>query len=152
MTSVSFIMRNIWPEKIRAQLVIGIALVLLVLMSVFVAGMVQRQRNFLKNQNHEHAFSFLNDYADNSSPFILARDFDGLERLTLSHGNFPNLEYAMILSPEGKVLAHSQPKYIGSKPSDSISRQLIKGQGHQVLVENDRVLDIGAFPFLRIRS
>src|SRR4030095_16719211 len=102
MKSLPSILKKLWPESIRSQLIIGIALVHLALMSVFVTDMVVRQRDFLRKENHEHAFSFIDDYAGNATSYMLANDFDGLERLTLSHNNFPNLKYAMIISSGGE--------------------------------------------------
>src|SRR5689334_19114024 len=84
MTSFQTILKKLWPEKIRAQLIIGIALIHLALMSIFVIDTVNRQGTFLKNQNHDHAFSFLNDYAVNANSYIIANDYNGLERLTIS--------------------------------------------------------------------
>ena len=143
MASLTTIFRKLWPEKVRTQLIVGIALVHVVLMSIFVFDTVTRQRKFLKEENHEHTFSFLNGYADNSSSYLIANDYDGLERLTTSRINFPNLRYAMVLSPQGEVLAHTNIKYVGSRPSDSISRQLMKNNSHRILVETDQLLDIG---------
>ena len=104
MATTSTLIKNLWPARIRGQLILGIAVIQLVLMTAFVFDMVRRQRNFLVNQNREQAFSFANGYAVNSTRQIIANDFDELERLTLSHANFPNLKYAMILSPDRQVL------------------------------------------------
>ena len=124
MSLLNSILKKIWPRKIRTQLIVGVALVHLGLMSFFVADTIQRQRKFLKEENHEHTFSFLNDYAFNSNSFILANDFDGLERLTQSRVHFPNLKYAMIVSPEGEVLAHTNVKHIGTRYAFSMTRRM----------------------------
>src|SRR5689334_18146522 len=118
------IIDRLWPRKIRLQLILGIALVHLVLMTVFMFDLVRRQRAFLKKQNHEQTVSLVSDYAVNSGVYIIANDFDGLERLAMSHKNFPHLKYAMLLSPAGEILAHTNPKYIGTRAIDSISLNL----------------------------
>ena len=115
MSSLTAIRKKWWPATIRNQLIWGIALVHLSLMTIFVLDLVQRQRIFLKAQNQKQTFDFVNDYAVNSAAYIVAHDFDELERLTLSYTNFPNLKYAMILSPQGIVLAHTNANYIGKK-------------------------------------
>jgi PAS domain S-box-containing protein len=136
------ILKALWPEKIRGRLILGIALIQLVLMTAFVLYLVKHQKKFLKEQNHQQTFSFVNDYAVNSTPYVMANDFDQLERLTVSHINFPNLKYAMILSPEGVILAHTNTKYVGLKPADSISLQLRNLTIGKTLIEDEHILDI----------
>jgi PAS domain S-box-containing protein len=141
------ILKVLWPSKIRGRLIVGIALIQIVLMTAFVLYLVNHQRQFLKEQNHQQTFSFVSDYAVNSTPYVMANDFDELERLTLSHINFPYLKYAMILSPEGVVIAHTNTNLIGTRPADSISLQL-KGLTHsKTLIQDEHILDI-AVPVL----
>src|SRR3982750_3156108 len=137
MSTVLITLKKLWPATIRGQLILGITLVHLLLMTIFVFDLVGRQRDFLKNQNHQQAFSFANDYAVNSTPYIIANDFDELEGLTESHINYPNLKYAMILSPEGVVLAHTNTNFIGKKPTDETSLKLKEATGSKTLIEND---------------
>src|SRR5205809_5851256 len=118
MSSVSQIVNKLWPTSIRGQLIVGITLVHLLLMTVFVFDLVGRQRKFLKKQNHDQANNFVNVFAINATTYIIANDFDQLERFVLYQTNFPNLRYAMILSPDGIVLAHNHKAYIGNKQVD----------------------------------
>ncbi|MFL5739882.1 MAG: PAS domain S-box protein [Flavisolibacter sp.] len=111
-------------------------------MTIFVFDLVRREKEFLKKQNHDQANNFVNEFAVNSTTYIIANDFDQLERFVSYHSNFPHLRYAMILSPDRIVLAHTNKNYIGKKPSDEISLQLVGLSTAKTLVENDRVLDI----------
>jgi PAS domain S-box-containing protein len=147
MSRVSQTVNKFWPASIRGQLILGIALVHLLLMTIFVFDLVVRQRAFLKKQNHEQANNFVNDFAVNATPYIIANDFDQLERFTLYHTNFPNLKYAMVLSADGIVLAHTNTGYVGKKPTDDISQQLTKLTSSKTLIEDNHVLDI-AVPIL----
>ncbi|MGZ3845028.1 MAG: PAS domain S-box protein [Flavisolibacter sp.] len=142
MASFQKLLNRFWPAKIRGRLILGIALIQLVLMTAFVLYLVRHQRQFLQKENLQQTFSFVNDYAINSTPFVMANDFDELERLTLSHINFPNLKYAMIISPEGMVLSHTNTNFIGTKVTDSISQQLNLASSSKILVENEHLLDI----------
>ncbi|HET7897029.1 MAG TPA: hypothetical protein VFL47_05155, partial [Flavisolibacter sp.] len=130
------------PTRLRTQLILGIAFVHLLLMSVFVVDVETRQKQFLKEQNHQQTLRFVSDYAVNSTRHLIANDFDELERLTLSYRNFPNLKYAMILSPQGLVIAHTNTNYVGKVPTDPISRRLFGSTGTTTLVEDDHVLDV----------
>ena len=91
MSSVSQIVNKLWPTSIRGQLIVGITLVHLLLMTIFVFDLVVRQRKFLKKQNHDQANNFVNVFAINSTTYIVANDYDQLERFLLYHTNFPNL-------------------------------------------------------------
>lgn len=142
MSSVLQILSKFWPASLRGQLVLGIALVHLFLMTIFVFDLVGRQKKFLKKQNHELADNFANDLAVNSMAYVIGNDFDELERFVTHHANFPNLRYAMILSPDGIVLAHTDKIHIGKKPVDNISLQLVGLTSTKTLVETDQLLDI----------
>ena len=139
--------KTIWPKSIRNQLILGIALVHLVLLTIVVVDQLNRQKKFLKKQNYEQALSLVNDFAVNSTSYILANDIDGLERLVQSHKNFPNLKYAMFLSPDGLVLAHTNKSFIGLRPTDSVSLRLKNVAETQKLIESKDILDI-AVPVL----
>jgi len=139
--------KTVWPKSIRNQLILGIALVHLVLLTIVVVDQLNRQKKFLKKQNYDQALSLVNDFAVNSSSYILANDIDGLERLVQSHKNFPNLKYAMFLSPDGLVLAHTNKKFTGLRATDSVSRRLKDTPQTQTLIENKDILDI-AVPVL----
>jgi hypothetical protein len=139
--------KTIWPKSIRNQLILGIALVHLVLLTIVVVDQLNRQKRFLEKQNHEQALSLVNDFAVNSSSYILANDIDNLERLVQSHKNFPNLRYAMFLSPDGLVLAHTNKDFMGLRPTDSVSRRLKLTPQAQTLIENRDILDV-AVPVL----
>ena len=142
MTPVSQIANKLWPTSIRGQLIVGITLVHLFLMTIFVFDLVGRQRQFLKKQNLEQATNFVNVLAINATNYVIANDYDPLERFVLYHTTFPNLRYAMILSPDGIVLAHTNKNYVGKKPTDDISLQLAGSTTGKTLLENDRLLDI----------
>src|SRR5215218_8751467 len=144
MSSSAHIVNKFWPGSIRGRLILGIALVHLTLMTIFVFDLVIRQREFLKKQNLEQANNFVYDLAVNSTQYIIANDFDQLERFTLYHTNFPHLRYAMVLSNDGIVLAHTNPGHVGKKPTDAISQQLARLNTSTTLIEDDHVLDIAA--------
>jgi len=133
-----------WPATIRGQLVLGIVLVHFALMSLFVLDLVRRQWRFLQRQSQGQALSLANDLAVNSNIYIIGNDFDGLERVTLSYRNFPNLEYAMVLSPDNVALSHSNASLQGEKATDSVSRGLRQEPHSQILLQDDHILDVAA--------
>ncbi|HET6255250.1 MAG TPA: PAS domain S-box protein [Puia sp.] len=137
-------LKKYWPATIRGQLVLGVVLVHFALMSLFVLDLVRRQLHFLQRQSQDQALGLANDLAVNSNTYIIGNDFDGLERMTLSYKDFPNLEYAMVLSPENVALSHSTPGYQGEKATDSVSNRLRQEPRSQILLQGDRILDVAA--------
>jgi PAS domain S-box-containing protein len=137
-------LKKFWPATIRGQLVLGIVLVHFALMSLFVFDLVRRQLTFLQRQSQEQAVSLANELAVNSNSNLIENDFDGLERITLSYKNFPNLEYAMILSPENVALAHSNSELQGQKAVDSVSQGLRQEARSQVLLQDSHIVDVAA--------
>jgi PAS domain S-box-containing protein len=136
--------RKLWPATIRRQLVLGIVLVHFALMTLFVVDLVRRQLLFLRRQSQAEAVSLANELAVNSNRYVIGDELDGLERMTVGYKNFPNLEYAMILSPDNVALAHSNPELQGKRATDSISRRLRQEAHSQILVQDDHILDVAA--------
>ena len=141
-------MSQFWPKKIRSQLILGIALVHLVLMSIFVADLLDRQYTFLVRQGQDQALGLAHDLAINANIYIIANDFDGLEHMIRSYKDFPHLEYAMILSPENTVLSHTDPNYLGKTAADSISRSIGSQPKPLILTRDNHILDV-ATPITR---
>ncbi|MEO8173219.1 MAG: hypothetical protein ABI581_09060, partial [Sediminibacterium sp.] len=137
-------MNKLWPKKIRNQLLIGIAVVHLALMAIFVFDTVRSQKIFLQKQNREQAISLVSNLAINAEPFMMMNDYDGLERLVQSHRHFPFLKYAMFISTDGLVLAHTDTVRLGARLADNISRNIQPVSQPSVLVENGEILDMVA--------
>lgn len=134
--------QQIWTSSIRRQLMLGIILVHAVLMSIFVFDLVERQREFFHLQSVEQAKSLSKTLAVNSSSWVLSNDVVGLEETLDSLIDYPALRYAMILSPEGKVLGHTQLNKIGLYINSS---KLLKNKTEQIVfVNNNLSIDIAS--------
>ncbi len=136
--------KKLRPSTIRGQLVLGIVLVHFALMTFFVVDLVRRQLLFLRQQSKAQALSLAHELAVNSNAYVIGNDYDGLERLTLTYRSFPNLQYAMVLSPDNVALAHCDPTLQGKKATDSISRSLRPEARSQVLLQDEAILDVAA--------
>jgi PAS domain S-box-containing protein len=122
-------------------LILGIALVHLLLMSVFVADMMSRQYKFLRNQSRQQALSLANELAIAANTHILGNDFDGLQRVIQNYKNFPELKYAMIVGPDNEVLSHTDISYVGKSAMDTVSIHISKVPGSHILVADDQIVD-----------
>lgn len=144
MTIITSIWKRFWPKHIRNQLIIGIALVHLLLMAVFVYDIVRRQQNFLREQNEGQARTLVSNYIINTQQFLIGNDYGSLQRITLAQKNFPYLKYAMVISPENIVLAHTDQTKVGTQLTDSVSRLIEHIKEPGILLEDNTVIDMAA--------
>ena len=138
--------QRFWTRSIRRQLMLGIAVVHAVLMTIFVVDLVERQRHFLTEQSIAQANSLAKTLAANSSSWLLARDLEGLNEVLQSQTGYPQLRYAMVLTPQGKVVAHTEPDKAGLYLVDEISRSLLESAAETQLLLADRQLVDTAHP------
>ncbi|CAK0761554.1 two-component system, cell cycle sensor histidine kinase PleC [Azospirillaceae bacterium] len=136
--------------SVRRQLAISVALVHALLMSAFIVDMVARQRTQLQDVNFQQAVVLAEVLAANSVSWVLANDLSGLEEVIYALSHNPELRYAMILSKDGRVLAHSENARVGSYLTDSISERLFhlsrstSERRPETLVINPRLVDVAA--------
>lgn len=138
-------LRSLWPARIRNQLILGVALVHLLLMTAFIFDLVGRQRAFLLRQSTEQARGLVETLALNSSSWVLSNDVVGLEELVRSVARYPDLRYAMVTDLDGKVLAHTDPSRVGLVADDARSRALLSApRGFHVLDSGRDSMDVAA--------
>ncbi|MDR9435264.1 MAG: EAL domain-containing protein [Thiohalophilus sp.] len=123
---------------------LGIALVHAVLMTIFVYDLVERQSHFLHQQSLDQARSLARSLAANSTSWVLSNDVIGLEEIIDSQSTYPTLEYAMVINPDGRVLGHTDTDKTGFYLIDNVSKRLQKSNSLQVLIDNNRLVDIAA--------
>lgn len=139
------LLKSMWPSRVRNQLILGVALVHLALMSVFIFDLTHRQRAFLLDQSLEYVKGLAGTLASNSTSWMLANDVTGLSELVDSISNNHKARYIMVVDNEGKVLAHTDPAMLGEYLKDDLSRSFLKaGPTIQVLRADQRYLDIAA--------
>jgi PAS domain S-box-containing protein len=129
---------------LRSQLIVGIASILVVLMSLLVMELMNRQKNFFLKLNHDRAFGLSSTLASTANSYVVSYELAGLQKLVATYKNNPGLQYAIVLSDDGVVLAHTDEKYLGQQAIDSISERLKPIKATQTLIETQSILDIAA--------
>lgn len=118
--------RRIQPS-IRAKLIISVMSVHIVLMTLFVVDMVNRQKEFLLSESTSSALKQASLTADAASSWVLSEDVAGMaEVLQSSRSNTPT-RYALIMDTRGQVLAHTDRSFEGRFVSDPESIELLTG-------------------------
>ncbi|MCV6639205.1 response regulator [Candidatus Albibeggiatoa sp. nov. NOAA] len=136
-----------WHHSIQRQLVLGIALVHAVLMTIFILDLTERERHFLQEQSIQQAIALSEMLAANSSSWVLASDVVGLSEILSYQKRYPGLDYAMVISKRGQVLAHTSTEFIGRYLNDKTSHELLRTNAQpftQMLWQTERYLDIAS--------
>jgi PAS domain S-box-containing protein len=136
------ILKKIRPSGIRSRLILGVASILVILMSLLVVELMNNQKNFFLKLNHDRALGLSNNLAYTSASYIASYELAGLQKLVSTYKNIPGVRYAMVISADNIVLANTDEKYLGLRAIDSISAKLRSSNSTQTLIENNSILDI----------
>ncbi|MFZ3018616.1 MAG: ATP-binding protein [Gallionella sp.] len=139
-------LRRFWFASIRRQVMLSFAAVSALVMLSFGYGILEQQRDFLRKQSVEYAQGLAHTVAVSSTSWVVANDVVGLQEVLASVGRSRSLRYALVLSPEGRVLASSQPENIGLYVSDALSRRVLDAAVSKplVLLDNAVMIDVAA--------
>jgi len=134
---------KIWPNQIKYQLIVGVAIVHAILMSFFVYDLVQREKTLLWENMEQQAVSLSKTVATNAMPWVLSNDLSGLAEIIESQNLYPNLSFVMIINPEGEVLAHTDTSFVGKYLVDKTSLKMLNSDKKQIqLIHSSQVIDV----------
>ncbi|MDH5517631.1 MAG: PAS domain S-box protein [Gammaproteobacteria bacterium] len=132
-------------SSLARQLILGIAAVHAVLMTIFVFDLVERQREFMLSQSHQHAIGLVATLATNGTSWVLANDLAGIDEIIHSQSNYPDLEYAMFIDRQGKVLGYTDRSKVGMYLSDNVSKKIFDNVNEiKTVVQSDSLIDVAA--------
>ncbi|HZW24464.1 MAG TPA: ATP-binding protein [Gallionella sp.] len=137
-------LRRFWFASIRRQVMLSFAAVSVLVMLLFGYGILEQERDFLRKQGVEYAQGLAHTVAVSSASWVVANDVVGLQEVLASVGRSRSLRYALVLSPEGRVLASSQPENVGLYVSDALSRRLFDATAPKplVLLDSTAMIDV----------
>ncbi|MDP1678337.1 MAG: PAS domain S-box protein [Bacteroidota bacterium] len=139
------IYRWIIGKSIRRQLVLGVAMVHLLLMTIFVYDLTQRQKLFLIEKANIETLSQITILASSSKEYLRTHDLIGLQEVLETFSEDQSISYAMIMTPEGRVVSHSNKNKIGLYLQDSASLSFLQGpQRITKLVSSEEEIEIVA--------
>ncbi|MBS4095725.1 MAG: GAF domain-containing protein [Sulfuricella sp.] len=139
------LLRRFWEKSIRHQLIAGVVVVTTLLMTVLVADLSWHQTRFFYRESEQQAGSLAETLAASSTPWMLSNDVVGLQEIIQSVTRYPGLRYAMLLAPDGRVLAHNDPALVGRYIEDPLSRSLLNATpNRKTLIANANLVDVAA--------
>jgi PAS domain S-box-containing protein len=135
-------LNRVLPRRLSRKIIWGVVVVQLAMMLIFAIDLINRQRKVLYKQSKEEALSLAQSLAINARPDIISNDLNMLSNEVNSLHDFPALDYAMLLSVEGEVMAHTNPALLGTILTDSNSKQLLKATAAIIVYESNKQIDV----------
>ncbi|CAN7330011.1 diguanylate cyclase domain-containing protein [Rhizobacter sp. LjRoot28] len=136
------------PTTFRAQLAFGVAAVHAVLMSLFVADLVNDQKQFLHDRHVQRGMGIAQGIAQQSLSHLLSADLASAQEAVQGFATYPEMRYVAVLDKNGLVLAHTERSVVGRGMVDAESRRMLQGPAKPgVLVDDGHILDV-AWPVL----
>ena len=125
-------------RSIKWRMALVVALVISLLSAVGVAFYVWEEGRALERGQLAQAEALSRTLAVNSVSWVLADDVAGLGEVVQSLSHYPELRYAMVVAPSGRVLAHSLVGITGKQVIDPASLALLNSPAMPQIVANDR--------------
>ena|GEM_PF-2824460 len=127
-----------WRRSIKWKMALAVALAISLLSLMGVAFRVWDEGQALEARQLREAEALAHTLAVNSVSWVLADDIAGLGEVVQSLTHYPELRYAMVVAPSGRVLAHSLIGLTGKQVIDPVSLAMLNGQAMPRVLANDR--------------
>ncbi len=127
---------------LRRQLTLGMAVTVALAMTLFVLDTTRRQEALALRQQSAQAAALADSIATSSAIWVASRDYSGLQEIIDVLAGYPDLRYAIVLNPQGEILAHSDRTRRGQYLTD-----LPKLDERTVMQRSPQMVDI-ATPIL----
>ena len=117
---------NFWNYSIKRQLILGITFLTIVVFLFISFNILNKQKKFLNEASMNQAKNRTNLLANNSSSWLMANDYIGLQEVVDSVSIYKDEIYIIVVDLKGKVLAHSDKTKVGQYLVDDISVNHLK--------------------------
>ncbi|MDD5755545.1 MAG: ATP-binding protein, partial [Methylococcales bacterium] len=133
---------SIWGRSIRRQLSWAFSLISLAIMIGTGYALFSFQQKFFYAQSTKSAFDLAQTLAFSSASWVLADDVVGLQEV-LQGARESDLNFAVVMSERGEILASTKPEYIGQFFKDEISQRLFNAEHEpQILLSESNLIDV----------
>ncbi len=127
----------------KRQIILAFVVGFFLLVSAFSVYLVNSEKEHLYSDSSDATTGLAQSLAVSSLSWVLANDVVGLQEVVQSFQNYPELRYAMVISPTGRVLAHSDATKVGQFVADPQSLALLKAPpGIQIVKDDASIADV----------
>ncbi|MBL0210983.1 MAG: PAS domain S-box protein [Holophagaceae bacterium] len=132
-----------WGGSIRRRLVWSFSLVSMAIILGSGLLLYSLQRDFLYAQGNRSAIDLARTLSFSGASWVLANDSAGLQEVLKGASEATDLKFAIVLSPQGEILASTRPAYIGQFFSDAPSQRLLGlPPKPQILLDQSDLIDV----------
>lgn len=122
------LLNSVLGGSFRRQIILAFVMGFTILMTAFAAFQAYTETRDLYDDSRDRTIAIARSLAISSRSWVLANDVAGLQEVVSALKNHAELRYAMIVSPSGRVLAHSDGTKVGLFTTDELSRSLFRGK------------------------
>lgn len=132
----------------RAQLIYGIGFFLTLLLGAFIYIETINSNNFIRSRGLNQASDHSKALASMSKVWVLSNDYIGLEEVLDNFSIYKDLVFATIINMDGKIIAHTDKKYVGTYIADTRRISLLqqvqrhKEDNPEIIWRNGSYIDI----------
>ena len=127
----------------RRQAILTFVVGFVLLVTAFTAYQVRTESAYLYRESTSETISIAESLAISSRSWVLANDVAGLQEVVHAFQAHSELHYAMVISPAGQVLAHTDATKIGQFVTDEQSLALIKSPpANRIMIDDEAVSDV----------
>lgn len=120
-------LRKRWARLgLQARLNLQFAVLAAVLFAVLLAVVLTIQTAIIRRVAQDNGFSLVRVFAFSSVQGVIADDFLALRELARSLARQPEVRYAMVLDPNGRVIMHSRVQHTNKVFSDALTISALK--------------------------
>lgn len=113
------------------------------MIAAFATYLITTEKDNLHRDSINETTSMAQSLAASALPWVLANDVAGLQETVHAFHAYPEFSYAMVISPAGKVLAHSDATEVGQFVTDEQSLILLKTpHQNRIMVDNEFTIGI----------
>jgi PAS domain S-box-containing protein len=111
-------LKNWLLGTLRRQLIVGMAVLMATTVLLFVHDLTRREQVHVMEQQSRQAQALAQGVARAAAIWLASRDFAGLQEIVDGLHGYPDLSHAIVLDPQGLVLAHNDVERRGLYLSD----------------------------------
>lgn len=125
---IDFTARRYRNLSLRTKFALHIVVSIAFLFAVLIPGIVYLQQRTVLEEARERGFQITKVFAHSSVQAIVAEDFLVMRQIIDSVASDPNVLYAMILDPSGRLIMHSDMREVGRTLADPSSRRAAQAE------------------------
>ena len=115
---IGTLLRTLFTGTLRRQITLGVAVSAALTMALFMWYLTQRQSALLLDRHAALSAGLARTLAAAAVDRLAGSDVAGAQQLVEAQRQFPQLEFAMLLDPQGQVLAHTDRAQVGQRVAE----------------------------------